>query len=158
MNTVLLVYLGAIGLVYATLAAGLAALLMRWGGPRVVRPYIISTVISVVVFTVGVVLFEQVAFFFRHSPPGWSGLERQGADRLAYVFWARAAFFALYGSALVLSGAVGYVVGRRLGGNGRKVGGATAAALLLFMIMTIGIVDFANACFVGEPVVVESNC
>ncbi|MDP9372927.1 MAG: hypothetical protein M3Q65_10860 [Chloroflexota bacterium] len=151
-----LLLLAVAGLVYLVLLGGLAALLgRRWGG-RPARALWLAVALSVGAIVLAVPLFETIAAAFRHEAPGFSGPYRQ--DLATYHFWARTAFFTLYGLALALGGLLGYRLGRRSGERGGATSLASALAVLLFLLLTLPVVDFFNACLVGVPFVLDNRC
>lgn len=145
-----------IGLIYMLLLAACAVLLSRWWGGGTGRAFWFSNVICLVVVIITISIFEGVSGLFRHDPPGVSGLYRP--DWSAYATTVEAVFFTLYGLVIALSAAIGYIVGQRRGGQGKWASVAAALAMLTFLILTLPIVDFANACLIGRPFILPTRC
>lgn len=148
--------LAGAGLVFVLLLGGLVWLLRyRWGG-QVSRALWLSVVGGVTFVVIGVSLFDGIAGLFRYREPGYfySGYRQFES----YFVWARTAFFALNGLALLLGSVIGYAIGHRLAGRGRSISVATVVALLVILFAILPIVDFANACVVGKPFILPTSC
>jgi hypothetical protein len=156
---ILLAMLGGAALVYLCLLGGLAWLFsFRRGGQPAIALWP-SVVLSLVIVVLSVPVFEGIAGLFRYAQPGHlNSPYRQGADLATYRFWTQAAFFALYGFALFLSGVIGNAIRRRRDGHTRRIGLTAALALFLFLLATLPIVDFYNACVVGWSFVLPMSC
>jgi hypothetical protein len=100
-------------------------------------------------------MFETVAAYFRHEPPGPGHQYRQGDAYRAFIDVARFGFFLLYGVVAALGGGMGYLANRRAGGRGVML---TVAMVVLFMLLTMPLAEFMNACAVGESFVLRGSC
>ena len=145
-----------ISLVYMLLLAGFALLLSRWWGGRVARAFWLSSVICLALVLISMPIFEGVAGLFRHDPPGVVGLYRP--DWPAYALTVRTAFFVLYVFMILLSATVGYTMGQRIDRHGKSLSVAVVLVVLVFLILTLPIIDFANACIIGMPFVLPIRC
>jgi len=142
-----LAILAGIGLAYILFLGGLALVLSRWWDGGFWQAFWISAVIAVAFMVIGVPLFQMVATLFRSD----GGLE-------TYFTWVRLAFFSFYGFAVLLSGVIGYTFGQRLARRGRAASFASALSLLLFLVVSLPIIDFSNACIIGRPFILPASC
>ena len=94
---------------------------------------------AVVMLAAGSLLVQQLAASARPS------------TEMGSVVWARPAWFAVYGLTLLLSGGLGYVVARSSIPRRGLVGALVASMMTVaFMVATLPLAEFINACFVGE--------
>jgi hypothetical protein len=140
--------------VYVVALAGVGLLLRTRVPGRAVRATALATGVTLVVFSSAVALFEAGALYYRHAPPG-SGAQRHGEALDRFYHWSELVFFSLYGVVLALGVVVGLVAGRRLFGRGLQVAVATGVAVGGFLVLTLPVVEFANACNVGRALVTD---
>jgi hypothetical protein len=138
----------AAGGLYALLVGGLVAAIPVPGNRRRSLMVLLSLLISVMALSVVLTMFQAVSF----------SLRGRATDFEVFVFWGGVAFFTLYGTLLVLSAVVGYILGSRRTGEGPLTGGITAVALALFLALTFPVVEFANSCFVGRAIILSAMC
>lgn len=102
----------AAGGLYALLVGGLVAAIPVPGNRRRGLMVLLSLLISVMALSVVLTMFQAVSF----------SLRGRATDFEVFVFWGGVAFFTLYGTLLVLSAVVGYILGSRRTGEGPLTG------------------------------------
>ena len=124
-----------------------------------IRVLWLSVGLSLIVVVITIPLFEGIVGLFRYDPPAGilSGLGRQRRDWGAYSSIARLGLFLLYALLIAFSGLVGHARAGQAHRGGR-VGISTALAVLLYLVITMPVVDFAHACIVGEPALLPMAC
>jgi hypothetical protein len=150
-----LVVLGVPALAFLVLLAAASWWRARRAGRSVTWRFLRSVAAAVLLFVVAVSLFETVAAYFRHEPPGPGHQYRQGDAYRVFIDAARFGFFLLYGVVAALGGGMGYLANRRAGGRGVMI---TVAMVVLFMLLTMPLAEFMNACAVGESFVLRGSC
>jgi hypothetical protein len=152
--------LASIGAALTTVLVGVLVGTFRLLGKRLIRESILSFITSasasVILFVVIILLFQEIVPYYRYDD---SGQQIQQGDYSAYIHWARRAFYAVHAATLVGSGVIGFLVGRRVTGRGGPLAITAAGTVLLFMLLSLPITDFLNACFVGQSLVLnERRC
>lgn len=153
----LFLILGGIGLVFS-LIAWLEVWLFApsWRG-RPARWFWLTVLVSLIVAAAGIGVYQELAAYYRRDPPG-TGLERVGQARETYVFWARIAFFSLYGFFVLVAGGIGYLAGWLQGRFAISYALTVPLAVLLFLLLTLRIVDYETGCSVGESFIFDLSC
>lgn len=151
--------LAAIALVYSLLVGGPCWLVSRWRRREIFRTLWLSIVLSLIAVVITIPLFHGIAGLFRYDPPGsiLSGMGRYREDWQVYSSAARIVFFVLYGLLVASGGVVGYVRARQVH-QGKTVGIGTALGVLIYLMISMPIADFANACIIGEPFLLPVAC
>lgn len=147
---------GSAALIYNTLVGVLAWRLGRKWGHQAALGYWLAVALGLLLFVAALVGLMAAAVHFRHDPPG-SGAERQGSNRYLYVFLAHGALATVYLLIVIVSAALRYAASHRAG-RSKIVTRASVATIVLFMLLTWPFVEFLNACFIGQPFLLNMNC
>ena len=105
--------------------------------------------------------YIAIATLFRHEPVGPGGLQRPLEE---YVPGSMIAFFAIEAAAIVVAVALASRTVRPVGtGPGAASGRAWIAlaaglAVLAFLVLTLPLAEFANACYVGTGFILRPQC
>jgi hypothetical protein len=143
--------------IYGALLLGPGFVLYRAWGRHAAATWWTVTTVAIALLVVALTAFESIASHFRTVPHG-SGFEREGSDYDQFVSRSKAVFVALYVLVLVFSATVAYVRVRQHKGRRRSLAGATAAAVLMFMALSLPFVEFANSCNIGQSFVLDTSC
>jgi hypothetical protein len=152
-----LVFLALSALVYVALLAGAWLVLRRSVNAPVLAAALVSTAAVLVVAVVGITLFEASALWFRSVPHG-SGTQRQTASYEDFFTSARAVFFGLYASLVLLAAGSGFVIARLRTGHAAVAALGAGLAVLGYLVLTLPFVEFLNACDVGRSFIVDADC
>lgn len=136
--------LAGIALIYSLLIGGPCWLVSRWRRREIFRTLWLSIVLSLIAVVIAIPLFHGIAGLFRGH---WQ----------VYSSAARIVFFVLYGLLIASGGVVGYVRARQVH-QGKTVGIGTALGVLIYLMISMPIADFANACIIGEPFLLPVAC
>lgn len=146
----LLLILSGLGVVYSGYMWLIAWLLIpSWRG-RPARTLWLAVLSSLIVIAGSITVYEVFASRFYRDP--------MSAAYDTYVYWARTAFFALFGLLVLIAGGVGYVAGRFQGHHRVSTAVATLLTVALFLILTIKIVEYETSCSVGESFILDRYC
>jgi hypothetical protein len=108
-----LVFLGVPALVFLVVLAAISWWLAHQAGGTVEWRFVWSAAAAVLLVVVAVAMFETVAAYFRHEPPGLGHQYRQGDAYRAFIDAARFGFFLLSGVVAALgAGGVIWPIGR----------------------------------------------
>lgn len=135
--------------------AGVLAFFRRRLSMPVVTAIVISTAVAFLVAVIGITLFEAAGLWYRSVPHG-SGRERQGGGREDFYSWARVGFVALYSSLVVIAVGCGWMLGTTRAGRGAAVGAVTGIAVVLYLSLTLPLIEFQNACNVGRSFLIDN--
>lgn len=142
-------------LAFLSTGAAVASLRSRSDGTNA---FVLASALTLALFVVCFTLFEAAALYFRYDPRG-TGTERHGVDREHFVSLANAGFALLYFVIPLVGAAAGYVVARRLrSARPGRVAAAVSIAIVAFLVLTLPLAEFENACNIGEPIVLQSSC
>lgn len=145
------VALALAGLAYVGLITGAGRLLdprRRW------TPVRRGVTVAGLFLVLALPTYVAVAALFRHDPIGPGGLQRLTAD---YVPIAHAVFVLI----LVASGALAALRARQLAGASPargRIAALAAGVVLLFIVLIFPLAEFANACYIGVPVILQAQC
>lgn len=140
--------MAAVAVAYVSLFY-LGALVTRRGAPRSVARGVRD---GVLFLALALPTYVLIATSFRHVP-SFSGRERELESYFTYLTVTRAALLVVWGAGLVTSFGRTLVVGK---GAGSAVG--SALAVLVFIVLTLPLVEFANACYIGAGFLLRPNC
>jgi hypothetical protein len=146
------VALAAAGLAYVGVTLGAVRIGRGRRGPIV--PFERGLIAGVVFAVLGLPTYIAVATLFRHDPIGPGGLQRPLED---YLPAAMVAFFVIEAAALVV-GALRAWQGIRGRPTARWVPLAAATAVLGFLVLTLPLAEFANACYIGVGFILKPSC
>jgi hypothetical protein len=118
--------------------------------------FALASLATALLYGTAVTVYHAGALYLRYVPHG-SGLERSEPDFSAFVGWAEAAFVLLAGLVLAAGAALGYAVAPT-GRSRRRFALASTVAALVVVVMTLPLVEFLNACNVGESLVLDASC
>lgn len=144
---------------YAALWLVTARLARRRLPPGLAVAAAVGACAALAVFAIGVTLFEALALYYRQLPPGY-GTQRQGAELERFYTAAELGFAALYAVVMFVGGTTAAVVARRRSARAWLSVGAAFGLVVLFVVLTLPLVEFQNACNVGRPLLVDGwgNC
>lgn len=154
-----LVLLAAVAGAYAVLVLAVVRLARRRLASGVGVAVAAGTCAALAVFVVGLTLFEAAALYYRHVPPG-DGVQRHGADLERFYRAAALGFTMLYALVALAGAAAAALVARRESTRIRPAAAAALALVALFLVLTLPLVEFQNACDGGRPLLVDrwGNC
>jgi hypothetical protein len=136
-------------LVYLAVLAVAWLLLRRSVNTPGLGAALVATAAVLVVAVVGITFFEASALWFRS--------ERHGRDVDVFTS-ARAVFFGLYASLVLLAVGSGFVLARVRGGRGAGAAVASGLAVLGYLVVTLPFVEFLNECDVGRSFILDAHC
>lgn len=150
--------LATTGLAYVGVT--LAAIRISRGRRGAIVPFERGLIAGVAFAVLGLPTYIAVATLFRHDPVGPGGLQR-GLEE--YVPGSMIAFFAIEAAAVVVAAALASRAMRSMGtgtGASRRVRIPLAAglAVLGFLVLTLPLAEFANACYVGTGFILRPQC
>jgi hypothetical protein len=133
--------------VYLVLLAAVSLLWRCFSKTPVLGAVLVSTAAVLVVAVLGITIFEASALWFAPHGPG---TERQGADYEDFFAAARALFFGLYASLVLLAVGGGFVIARRRTDRAAVAAIGSGVAVIVYLVLTLPFVEFLNACYVGR--------
>lgn len=150
--------LTAAGLVYVGVT--LVAIRLAPGRRRLARPFARGLIGGVALAALGLPTYIAVATLFRHDPVGPGGLQRRLEE---YVPGSMIAFFAIEVAAIVVAAALASRAMRTMdagtGASGRvRIPLTAGLAVLGFLVLTLPLAEFANACYVGTGFILRPQC
>ena len=152
------VVLATAGLVYV--GGVLASLRVARGRRRPIVPFERGVVAGVALAVLGLPTYIAVATLFRHDPVGPGGLQRPLEE---YVPGSMVAFFAIEAAAIVVAAALASHAARTTDAGPRASGRvriplAAGLAVFGFLVLTLPLAEFANACYVGGGFILKPSC
>ena len=150
------VALAAAGIVYVGVT--LAAIRIARGRRAAAVPFERGLIAGVGFAVLGLPTYIAVATLFRHDPVGPGGLQRPLND---YVPAAMLAFLVIEAAAVVIAATL---ASRAIRSVGTGASGhawiplAAGLAVLAFLVLTLPLAEFANACYVGTGFILRPQC
>lgn len=107
---------------------------------------------GVLFLAVALPTYILIATTFRHVPP-FSGSERGMDSYFVYIAATRVALIAVYGLGVLLA-----IARSRSLGAQWPIALAPAVPALGFIVLTLPLAEFANACYIGVSFLLPGNC
>jgi hypothetical protein len=144
--------LAAAGAVYLGIILG--GLRLAAGRRRPIGPFARGLVAGVGFAVLALPTYVAIATLFRHDPVGPGGLQRPLDE---YVPASMVAFFAIEAAAILTgAGIAARSIRPALGRSAVPV--ASAVGVLAFLALTLPLVEFANACYIGHGFLLRPQC
>jgi hypothetical protein len=147
--------LGIASLIFLVALASVLFFLRRRLSVPVVTAVAASSALVLVVAVVGITLFEAAALWYRSVPHG-SGHERPGGGAEDFYSWARVGFIALYAGLVLIAIGCGWVLGVARTRRGAAVAAVTGIAIVVYLALTLPLVEFQNTCNVGRSFLIDN--
>jgi hypothetical protein len=130
----------------------IAAVRLSGIGPSTRRAYLMGVSTGVLFAVLALPMFIAIGSLFRHDPIGPGGLERQLG---AYLPFAVVVFYLIQFTAVM----IGAERSERLSAVRRgRIWLASAAGVLLFLVLIQPLAEAANACYIGTGFLIHPSC